>query len=204
MDAHGDHAHQLQRAVALVVAGEPAEQVAQHPGDQRRDDQQPGGPGQSPADQRRDGCREGGQRRPEIAAQHPAPEGEVLLAESSRQPVELLQRGAHRRDRLRGRAAEGGHRRDRLLNRIDRRGMRDHEGQIDADEDHQGELDQAFREIGWVRAHAILKAAPCRGRCGAAGWRLSWEGGELPRGAAAPFTSLASGARTCSGNCPSS
>ena len=153
MEGHRQDAGEAQRAVLPVVAGEAAQQVAQHPGEQGRDREQRRRPGQRAADQHRDRRREGRQRGTEIADRDAAPEGEVLLAQAAFEPVELLERLAHHLDRLGAGAAElrgGG---DRLLDRIDRRGVRDDEGDVDADEHDQGELAQARQQVERIAGH---------------------------------------------------
>ena len=155
MQPHRDHAHQLQAAAFLVVAGEPAQPVAEHPGDDGRDHQQPGGPRQRAGDQRRDRRRKRRHRRPEIGAQDPFPEHQILLQRRAFETVELAQRNAHLLDRFGRGIAERRDRRDRLLDRIDRRGMGDHIGKVDADEDHEHELHQPLGDVGEISAHEI-------------------------------------------------
>src|SRR5690606_29419760 len=67
--------------------------------------------------------------------------------------VELAQRLAQHVDRLRAGGAECGSGGDRLLHRVDRGEMGDEEGEIDADEDDQDELDEPRPQVGRVTPH---------------------------------------------------
>ena len=156
MEGHRQDAGQAQRAALPVVAGEAAQEIAQHPGEQGRDREQRRRPGQRAADQHRDRRRKGRQRGTEIADRDAAPEGEVLLAQAALEAVELPERLAHQRDRLGTGAAvlRGGG--DRLLDRIDRRCVRDDEGDVDADEHDEGELAQARQEVDQVAFHQAI------------------------------------------------
>ena len=153
MDAHRDDAGDLQELAVAVVAGKPAQQVAQHPGQKGRDRQEPDRPRQRAVDQDRDRRRERRQRGAEIADQDPLPEHRVLAPQAAAEPVELAQRLPHHLDRFRARAAEGGRGRDRLLDRIDRRRVRDDERQIDADEDDERELKEPLPRVDRVGVH---------------------------------------------------
>ncbi len=169
VDAHRHDADQLQAGALLVVAGEPAEQVAETPGDDRCRHEEARGPRQCTADQRRDGGRKGRQRGPEIGPQDAAPEVRVLLERRALQAVELAQRLPHRFDGVRSGVAEGGRGRDRLLDRIDRRRVGDHVGEVDADERHEGELRQTLAEIGEISAHGACRRLERSGGTAAAG-----------------------------------
>jgi hypothetical protein len=147
MERHRQDAGEAQRATAMEVAGKAAQQIAHCPGEQRRHHQQRHRPRQSAPDQDRDRRGKSRQRRPEIADEDPPPERCVLLGETALEPVQLLERLPHHRDRLGAGAAvlRGGG--DRLLDRIDRRGVGDDEGDVDADEDDQRELAKARQQV---------------------------------------------------------
>ena len=123
----------------LVVAGEPAQQVAEHPGEQRsRSRAAPTVQGSARPIRVDDRRREGRQRRAEIADGDAAPEGDVLLAQACRSGRRArAATGASARS-PRGwccrTEVDGG---DRLLDRIDRRRVGDDEGEVDADEDDE-------------------------------------------------------------------
>jgi hypothetical protein len=153
MDAHRDDAGDLQDPTVAIVAGQTAQQVSQHPGQKGRDHQEADGPRQRAVDQDRDRGGEGRQRGTEIADHDPLPEHRVLAPQTAAQAVELAQGLPHHFDRFRARASERGGRRDRLLDRIDRRRMRDDEGQIDADEDDERELKEPLRRVDRVGVH---------------------------------------------------
>ncbi len=61
-------------------------------------------------------------------------------------PIQLTQRFARLRDRGRIGLRETRRRRDRLFDRIDRRGVRDEEGEVDADKDDEDKLAEASEE----------------------------------------------------------
>ena len=153
VEAHRHHAEKLERPALAVIAAEPAEQIAEHPGEQRAGEKEADRPGQRAADQRRDRRRERRERRPEIKDEYAAPIDEVLFDQAAFDAVELLQGLAHHQHRLGAGVAEGGHRGDHLLDRIDRRQMRDEEGQRYADEDDQQELRQPLGDVDAVASH---------------------------------------------------
>ncbi len=167
MEPHRHDAGQPQQAAVAIIAGEPAQQVAETPGEQGGEAQQPRGPRQRPPDQHRDRRRERRQRRAEIAERHALPEHQVLLQQAALQPVELAQRLAHQRDRLGAGAAERRAGGDGLLDRIDRRRVRDEEGDVDADEHHQHELAEPAQQVGRIGTHptGAASASPSCSAC---------------------------------------
>ena len=147
MEGHRQHAGEAQRAVLAVVAGEPAQQVAEHPGEQGRDHEQRHRPGQRAADQHRRPASGRPTARGRSRRRRRGARTSVLLGQAAFEAIELLQRLAHQRDRLGAGAAELGGGGDRLLDRVDRRCVRDDEGDVDADEHDQGELAQAAQQV---------------------------------------------------------
>ncbi len=177
MEAHRDHAERAQDAAVPVVAREPAQKVAEPPGDQGRDQQQAHGPGQGVPDQERNRRREGGERRPEVGLEYAPPEREILVEDTALEAVERAQRLAQHVDRLGARAAERGRGRDRLFDWVDRRHVGHEEGDVDADEDHQDELDQPLADVSQVALHAIPDPRGRRRPIGPAAARLEPEPG---------------------------
>ena len=59
MQAHGNYTDPFHGATVAIVAGQAAEDVAKHPGNDGGDQQQADGPGHSAGNQLRDRCRKG-------------------------------------------------------------------------------------------------------------------------------------------------
>ena len=120
VQAHRDDAEQLQAAALLVVAGEPAEQVAERPGDHRRD--RPAGP-RSRAARGRSASRPESERPTARARNRPRrmrlQKTQYCSQRRALEAVELAQRLPHHLDGVRGGVAEGG-RRPRSTARPDR------------------------------------------------------------------------------------
>ena len=153
MEAHRDHAEQLEHPALAVVAGQSAEQIAQAPRNQRAGEQKPHRPGQRPSDQHRDGRWEGRKRGSEIHHEQALPIGGVLLEHRTAGTVEFTQRLAHHQHRFRAGIPEGGDMADRLLDGIDRRQMGHEEGERNSDEDDQRELTKALQHVNGVASH---------------------------------------------------
>ena len=174
MEGHRQDAGEAQRAVRAVVAGEAAQQVAEHPG--RAGSRSPAAPPSTAARGRSASRPASGRPRARARSRRP-PRGARRRGTARHsppsQPVQLLQRLAHHLDRLGTGAAErvvGG---DRLLDRIDRRRVRDDEGDVDADEDDQRELAETRQQVERIAVMLRLIARePSRRRRGGGSARL--------------------------------
>ena len=150
MEAHRHDAGEPQRAAVAVVAGEAAQQVAEHPGQQGRDDAAaPTVHGSARPISVETGVGKADSDGPKSPTRDAPPEHQILLA-AARPPARTARAATGASCSIASglvlpNGVAGG---DRLLDRIDRRRVGDDEGDVDADEDDQRELAEPRQQVG--------------------------------------------------------
>ena len=153
LHADGEHSERLQEPVVLEVAGQPAEQVADRPGDDHGGGEQADGPRQRPPHQPQRRRREGEQRRAHVAAHQAAPETQELTEQRLVGAVQLGERRAHRFLRLGAEAGLPGQAPHGLLHRVERRQVSDEEGRAHSQEHHQQQLPEPLQREQTICSH---------------------------------------------------